>query len=146
MLTGPDQFFGWIHMLKLKTYGLRILNPGERPPFPIIIERPTIKDVLQNLNFADFGMLVTFSTISLFVARRCVGLYSASEIMRKKRIVGLWTTGSLFGLKFALQNSDYRLRGFQDNGLQWKKKEQTLEKYDFLSDFEQGTIWQYFRK
>ena len=47
-------------------------------------------------------MLVTFSTISLFVARRCVGLYSASEIMRKKRIVGLWTTGSLFGLKFAL--------------------------------------------
>ena len=46
MLTGPDQFFGWIHMLKLKTYGLRILNPGERPPYPIIIERPTIKDVL----------------------------------------------------------------------------------------------------
>lgn len=33
-------------MLKLKTYGLRILNPGERPPYPIIIERPTVKDVL----------------------------------------------------------------------------------------------------
>ena len=32
-------------MLKLKTYGLRILNPGERPPYPIIIERPTVKDV-----------------------------------------------------------------------------------------------------
>ena len=37
-------------MLKLKTYGLRILNPGERPPFPIIIERPTIKDVI---NYCD---------------------------------------------------------------------------------------------
>ena len=30
--------------------------------------------------------------------------------MRKKRILGLWTTGSLFGVKFALTNSDYRLR------------------------------------
>ena len=47
-------------------------------------------------------MFVTFSAISLFAARRCVGFYSASEIMRKKRIVGLWTTGSLFGLKFSL--------------------------------------------
>ena len=35
--------------------------------------------------------------------------------------------------------------GFAYNGLQWRRKEKKLLKYDFTSDFEQKTIWKHFR-
>jgi hypothetical protein len=51
----------------------------------------------------------------------------------------------IFGGYLALANSFYRLRGFVENGLRWRRPERKLNKYDFSKDFESKTIWKYFR-
>ena len=50
-----------------------------------------------------------------------------------------------FGGFFAFTNSYYRLTGLVFNGLEWRKKENKLKKYDFTSDYMKGSIWRFFR-
>jgi len=56
-----------------------------------------------------------------------------------------WTSTIVFGGYFALANSFYRLKGYVENGLRWKRPERKLNKYDFSKDFEKNTIWKFFR-
>ena len=73
-----DSFLGWLNLLKIRR--LQILNnAGERPPYPVIISKPTVGDVniylilekvLRNLNKADFGLFATVSFLGFFAARK----------------------------------------------------------------------------
>lgn len=45
----------------------------------------------------------------------------------------------------ALYNSAARLGGLTENGLRWRYNLAPLKKYDFTSEYEKGTLWQYFR-
>lgn len=53
--------------------------------------------------------------------------------------------GFWFGLSMAFYNSTSRIMGITDNGLKWRYNLQPIKKYDFTSEYEKGTIWQYFR-
>lgn len=64
---GKDTFehnsiFGWMNMLKRRDNRF-ILESGERPPYPIIIDSPNFLDVVYNVNMADFGVLLFFTGI-----------------------------------------------------------------------------------
>jgi hypothetical protein len=53
--------------------------------------------------------------------------------------------GFVFGTSMAFYNSTARLHGLTNNGLKWRYDLRPIKKYDFSSEHEKGTIWQYFR-
>jgi hypothetical protein len=50
-----------------------------------------------------------------------------------------------WGVMMAFLNSNFRLQGFVDNGLVWKRRNTRLRKYDFTSDYEKTSLWRYLR-
>jgi hypothetical protein len=40
-----------------------LLNAGERPPYPIILDNPTVSQVLRNFNKADYSILLFFTAL-----------------------------------------------------------------------------------
>lgn len=101
----------------------------ERPPYPIIIDRPTVKDVLTNLKFSDFVMGFTFYSGGIVGAYICSRplldlsqrLLAYHILSHMALVVGVASMGIL---------SFRRLTGFYDNGLRWKRPEDRLRKYD----------------
>jgi len=64
---GKDTFdhnsiFGGLNILKRRDNRI-ILEAGERPPYPIIIDSPDLFDITYNLNLADFGLVLLFTAI-----------------------------------------------------------------------------------
>tara|TARA_B110000285_G_C14745392_1_gene432737 strand:- start:308 stop:505 length:198 start_codon:yes stop_codon:yes gene_type:complete len=58
----------WKRVGTKATYG-----PYERPPFPIIIDKPSIQDLVSSLRFSDYFMFATLYGIgvsSAFVMSR----------------------------------------------------------------------------
>ena len=53
---------------------------------------------------------------------------------------------NVFGLYIMFICSYYRLTGFMDNGLRWKKPDRAFKKFDFTQDFEDRTIFKYLRE
>ena len=54
----PESFLGFLNLLKVQGNSNKF--PGApRPTFPPMIVEPTIPQVYDNLNFADFGMFTT---------------------------------------------------------------------------------------
>ena len=49
------------------------------------------------------------------------------------------------GSFMAMNNSAYRLAGLIENGLEWKRREKRLDKYDFTTEFEKNSIWKMLR-
>lgn len=65
--------------------------------------------------------------------------------MRRTSFRLTWSAFMSFGVFNAVVNSNYRLTGLINNGLSWKRKEEDLKKYDFTTDYMQGTVWKFFR-
>jgi len=139
-----DSLFGGLNLTK-KRSGRAFLQVGERPPYPIINDNPTTLDVVHNLNRADLGLFLAFALIGFPVARCVIRAPMASEFQRRSIFNLTWTMSMTFGGYFALANSFYRLRGFIENGLRWKRRDRKLNKYDFSKDFESKTIFKHFR-
>jgi len=79
------------------------------------------------------------------VARKVVNTPVASEHLKRSMFKLTWTAFMTFGAFTAFSNSYYRLVGLVDNGLVWRRKEESIKKYDFTSDYLKGTIWNFFR-
>lgn len=145
MVSDRVSSFSPFHSLKgviARSGTKQIYGPYERPPYPIIIDRPTVKDVIANISFPDFVLGGTMYTIGL------VGGYLCSKNMHllQHRLVvyhGISHLGMVGGFSAMFLVSFRRLTGFYDNGLRWKKPEDKLRKYDNTSHFEGATIWKY---
>ena len=138
-----DSILGGLNLFKLRRL-TPIPAAGERPPFPVINDDPTFANVVNNLNRADFGVFVATCLISLPLANKV--LRSASDLGQKRMFYNSTLSyGFLMALSFALINSQKRLQGHTNNGLTWKYNNRRLKKYDFNSEYEQGTVWKYFR-
>lgn len=61
-----DSIFGGLNILKRRDNRF-LLEVGERPPYPIIIDAPDLFEVAYNLNIADFGLFVFFATLGTFL-------------------------------------------------------------------------------
>ena len=57
-----DSFLGGLNILKTIN-GRAVLLPGQRPPYPIIVDNPTFDDVFKNLNRADLGLFIALTVI-----------------------------------------------------------------------------------
>jgi hypothetical protein len=70
--TSYDQFFGWVHTFRINrnnyAFGGRF-GLNERP-YPTIVNRPTVSEVLDNWNLADTGLVATSFVLGLAWARK----------------------------------------------------------------------------
>jgi hypothetical protein len=133
-LTGHNQFFGWVHSFKINRNNLlfRATVATERP-FPIIVESPTIGQVLDNWNYADTGLIISSFGFGLLLGKIMCEKEVINGLLHRKFFFKRITNLVLFaGLFFALNNSSNRLQGFVPNGLPSKRTEEVL-KYDYTS-------------
>ena len=61
----PNGLLGGLNLLKRPDNRI-LLDAGERPPYPIIIPQPSIREILANLNRADLGILLIYTLIGIF--------------------------------------------------------------------------------
>lgn len=61
-MVAHDSFFGFLNLFKV---GGRVSGSaaGERPPYPIMSSDPNFREIVNNLNRADFGLFC--STLAL---------------------------------------------------------------------------------
>jgi hypothetical protein len=120
----------------------QIYGAYERPPYPIIIDRPTLKDVITNMKFSDYVMGATFYGSGILAGYYC----SRPMIELQQKLLAYHAISHValvFGAFSMFIMSYRRLTGFYDNGLRWKKPEDKMRKYDNTSHFENGTIWRF---
>jgi hypothetical protein len=117
-----------------------IYSVYERPPFPIIIDTPTPRDIVSAWRFSDFvmaGSIYGTGIIWSYVISRPFTALS-------QRLVVYHGISHLFfvaSLALMITIPYRRLTGFWDNGLRWSRPEDKLRKYDNTSVFEKQSIW-----
>ncbi len=123
---------------------MQIYRYDERPPYPVLISNPTIYQVLCNMNKSDF-LLYFFVMSGAFLTSIAV-TRSIISMTKKLRILHYnMHFFNLIALTMATSASFYRLVGFMDNGLRWRRSD-GLNKYDFTSDMESKSVFKYFRE
>ncbi len=140
----PNSLFASFRVFKTIGHG-GLYTREERPPYPIIISEPYVSDVFYNINKSDVlvGSLFIFAGFfgTIYATRRFRLL--ADKFIITKYFMWYYT---LFGSFVAMCCSYYRLIGFMENGLRWKRRDLLYSKYDFTRDFEDATIFKYFRE
>lgn len=122
----------------------KISSQYERPPFPIMIEKPTVGDIFGNLQFSDYslGFLV-------YTGGMTAGYWAGFGLPNLRMRLLAHTTIAHMGLiaaAFLMYNSSYkRLTGYWDNGLRWKNPDNRYRKFDSTSVYEANTIAKRFR-
>lgn len=124
--------------------GNQLYRDDERPPYPILISDPTIYQVLFNMNKSDF-LLYSFVMSGAFIANIALTRNITSMTYKLRILHANMHFMNLVALIMATSASFYRLTGFMDNGLRWRRAD-GLNKYDFTSDMENKSIFKYFRE
>ena len=119
-----------------------IYESYDRPPFPIIIDTPTLRDVVNEWRFSDFVMAGTIYGSGIlwgYTISRPFSLLSQRLVIYH----GVSHMFSAVTVALMLTIPYRRLTGFWDNGLRWSKPEDKLRggKYDNTSQFEKDSIW-----
>lgn len=123
-------FFGWMNIFpSIK----RALESQEmrRSPYPPIVEDPNYFDIINNLNWSDYGTFFVYNliTIPLFAAQAIwkikIDKINPSETyMAYKHFNRMnFFQGISFGLLFMVVNCQNRIMGMTWNGLNWKYAE-----------------------
>ena len=147
VVTSERQSFGAFHSLGAfyKVVGhKRIYNAFERPPFPIIIDKPSVHDIVSEMRFSDFFMFGTVYSVGLGSA---YWMSRHVHQMIHRTVVFHWVSHMFFTTAVAalFVVPFRRLTGYWDNGLRWRKPDDKLKKYDQTSVYERSTGWDRFR-
>ena len=117
----------------------------DRPPFPILIDKPTVGDLVSSWQFSDFFM---FGTI---YGGGCLYSYWASRpfTTMASRLLVYHGGSHMFFVAAAtmafVMVPFRRLTGFWDNGTRWRTPEDKLKKFDVTSHYEKATGWSKYR-
>ena len=147
VVTSARSTSGPLHSLKAgwTTVGRgKAMSSYERPPFPILIEKPSIYDLLGSFKFSDLFMFCTIygaGTLGAFALSR------GFPLMTLRMLIYHGTSHMFFctALSATTMVAYRRLTGFWDNGLRWRKPEDRLNKFDTTSHFEKATGWSRFK-
>ena len=117
-----------------------IYGAYERPPFPIIVDTPSIRDIVSSWRLSDFvlgGSVYGGGILWSYLLSRPVPQLS-------QRLVVYHGMSHLFfmtAVALMITVPYRRLTGYWDNGLRWSRPEDKLSKYDNTSQFEKVSIW-----
>ena len=122
----------------------KIYSNYERPPFPIIIDKPSVYDLVGSWRFSDycmFGAIYGTGILWAFTISRPM-----PSVMQKLLVYHGVSHMAFIVAACSMVAIPYRrLTGFWDNGLRWSKPEDKLHKYDMTSHYEKSTGWSRFR-
>lgn len=140
----PNSLFSSFSVFKTLRTGA-VAKIDERPPYPILVDDPTVREVLNNINKSDVLVGLTFVSAGFLAA--IIGTRPFLKL-EQKFYVTKWTMWwyTFLGMLVGSSCSYYRLTGFMENGLRWKHKDLLYSKYDFTSDFERKTIFKHLRE
>ena len=142
--ANPNSLFSSFNIFK-SLGASNIIPCDQRPPYPILISNPSLRQVLGNLNKSD---LLVYTAI-FFTGFGLTVLTTRNFTLINQKLFILHVNMHLFNIfaiALALNCSYYRLIGLMDNGLRWKRNDKNLNKYDFTRDFEKHTIFKHFRE
>lgn len=117
-----------------------IYGSFERPPYPIIIDVPSLKDIVSAWRFSDFVMFGSLYGTGIVWSY----VLSRPFPMLMQRLIVYHGMSHLFFVAAAMQmilQPYRRLTGYADNGLRWRNPDDKLKKYDSTSHFEKATWW-----
>ena len=147
VVTSERRSNGPLHSLKAgwTTVGRsKAASAYERPPFPILIEKPSIYDLVGSLRFSDlfmFGTIYGTGTLAAFAMSRGFPLMTLRMLVYH----GASHISFCAALSATTMVAFRRLTGYWDNGLRWRKPEDRLNKFDTTSHFERATGWSRFK-
>ena len=111
-----------------------IYSTYERPPFPIIVDQPSVRDLVSSWRFSDFvmaGSIYGFGILWGYTLSR------PFPLLAQRLVVYHGISHMFFAATVSLMLivPYRRLTGFWDNGLRWSKPEDKLRggKYDNTS-------------
>jgi hypothetical protein len=111
-----------------------LIEPGERPPYPIIVEAPQVRDVIANMHLPEFVPFLVSIPLGAVIAYSMTSPLQFLPLMRRRCFGVVWGYTAAYSLWLGFKGSYYKLTGFEDNGLRWKNQEPRIKKYDFTSD------------
>jgi hypothetical protein len=142
-VTGPryNTFSPTASLRSLFDFSIKgIYGAYERPPYPIIIDTPTLRDVVTSWTVGDFVMGSTIYGTGVLWSY----IISRPFNQLMQRLIVYHGISHLFFFTAAtlMITLPYRrLTGYADNGLRWRNPEDKLRKYDSTSQFEKLTVW-----
>ena len=147
VVTSERSINGPLHSLKAgwTTVGRgKAVSAYERPPFPILIEKPSLYDMLSSVRFSDFFMFGTIYGAGILAG---FALSRPFPLMTLRMLVYHGTSHAFFCTAAAATTIVVfrRLTGYWDNGLRWRKPEDRMTKFDTTSHFEKATGWSRFK-
>jgi hypothetical protein len=134
--------FNSLRALVAPTGRKSIYGAYERPPFPIIVDTPTPRDIVGAWRLSDFIMAGTIygsGIVWSYVISRPFPTLSQRLLVYH----GISHLFFMLSLSLMITVPYRRLTGYWDNGLRWSRPEDKLKggKYDNTSQFEANTIW-----
>ena len=97
----------------------RVYGPYERPPFPIIIDKPTVQDLFSSMRFSDYFMFGTIYGTGMLWA---FGVSRPMPHLMQRLVVYHGVSHMFFVAAIAatLIIPYRRLTGYWENGLRWR--------------------------
>lgn len=111
-----------------------IIQPGERTPYPIVIEKPTFRDIFFNMGVPEWTPFLVSFPFGTFLGLRLTHDLRDLPLSRRRAFGGILVTSMAFGFYLGLKGSFYKLIGFEDNGLRWRRPEERVKKYVFTEE------------
>lgn len=108
-----------------------LIEPGERTPYPIIIENPTLRDALFNMGLPEWVPFLVSVPIGVLLGYYLSHPLRDLPLTRRKAFTGVVFSVVTVGWYLGFKGSVYKLVGFEDNGLRWKRPEERVKKYVF---------------
>lgn len=112
-----------------------IYEPGDRTPYPIIVENPSFRDIIYNMELPEWTPFLVSLPVGSFFGYKFTFQMAAYPLSRRRGFAGVLGLFMLTGFYIGIKGSYYKLVGFENNGLRWERTEQRVKKYDFTSDF-----------
>jgi len=132
---GDDPWYLFKRVLQVGTLR-HVIGPGERPPYPIIIEEPYMRDVLDNMRLPEFMPLLVAIPVGGLVCYSMTFSMFTYPLYRRQLFGSMYAACLGCAYWMGMKGSYFKLVGFEDNGLKWKFAETRLKKYRFIGELE----------
>lgn len=113
-----------------------VYEPGERTPYPIIIEEPLFRDIVANMKLPEWMPFLVSIPVGAMISYRFTKPLSSFPLTRRRAFTGVWGSTMMFAVWMGIKGSFYKLTGFEDNGLSWKTPDLKVKKYVFTQDMQ----------
>ena len=125
-----DNFYIFKRLIQARN-ARRVYQPGERTPYPIIVERPSCRDTILNMGLPEWTPFLVSIPLGIVLGHGFSFNIVEFPLSRRIAFTGMFFATISFGFFMGVKGSFYKLLGFEDNGLRWKVQEERVKKYEF---------------